>query len=50
MSQEEMKALLAEAWKEVFKVDEVSDDSDFFEAGGIQSWQCRFLHGLYRRE
>ena len=34
MSQEEMKALLAEAWKEVFKVDEVSDDSDFFEAGG----------------
>ena len=34
MSQEEMKSLLAEAWKEVFKVDEVSDESDFFEAGG----------------
>ena len=34
MSQEEMKSLLAEAWKEVFKVDEVSDEADFFEAGG----------------
>ncbi len=34
MTQEEMKALLEEAWKEVFQVDSVSDDSDFFEAGG----------------
>ena len=34
MTQEEMKELLAEAWKEVFQVEEVSDDADFFEAGG----------------
>ncbi len=34
MTQEEMKKLLEEAWKEVFQVEEVSDDADFFEAGG----------------
>ena len=34
MTQAEMKDLLAEAWKEVFQVDTVEDDADFFEAGG----------------
>lgn len=34
MTQEEMKNVLKEAWKEVFSVDEVSDDADFFELGG----------------
>ena len=34
MTQTEMKDLLAEAWKEVFQVDTVEDNADFFEAGG----------------
>ena len=34
MEQMEMKELLKQAWKEVFGIEEVSDDSDFFEDGG----------------
>ena len=34
MTKEEMKELFAQAWKEVFQVEEVTDDSDFFESGG----------------
>ena len=34
MTQEKMKEMLYEAWKEVFHVDEVADDADFFTAGG----------------
>lgn len=34
MKQEEMKELLKQAWKEVFGIEAVSDDSDFFEDGG----------------
>ena len=34
MSKEEMKEFLVQAWKEVFQVEEVADDADFFEAGG----------------
>ncbi|MCR5138487.1 MAG: acyl carrier protein [Oscillospiraceae bacterium] len=34
MTKEEMKVLFAQAWKEVFQVDEVADNSDFFESGG----------------
>ena len=34
MSLEERKELFREAWKEVFHVDDVTDDTDFFEAGG----------------
>ena len=30
----EKKALLVQAWKEVFEVDDVKDDADFFEEGG----------------
>ena len=34
MNQVEMKELLKQAWKEVFDIEEVSDDADFFEDGG----------------
>ena len=34
MTQDEMKNLLKSAWLEVFQVEDVSDDTDFFEAGG----------------
>ena len=34
MKPEEKLALLKQAWKEVFGVDEVADDADFFEEGG----------------
>jgi aryl carrier-like protein len=34
MTQDEMKALLKNAWLEVFQVSDVTDDTDFFEAGG----------------
>ena len=34
MTKAEMKELFAQAWKEVFQVEEVTDDTDFFEAGG----------------
>ena len=34
MEQMEMKELLKQAWKEVFGIEEVSDDADFFEDGG----------------
>ena len=34
MDKNEMKELLVQAWKEVFQVDEVTDDADFFDVGG----------------
>ncbi len=34
MTREEMKNLLIQAWKDVFEVEEVPDDADFFEEGG----------------
>ncbi len=34
MEASEMKELLKQAWKEVFQVEEVEDDADFFDAGG----------------
>ena len=34
MKPEEKITLLKQAWKEVFGVDEVADDADFFEEGG----------------
>ena len=34
MTQNEMKELLRSAWLEVFQVSDVTDDTDFFEAGG----------------
>ena len=34
MEKAEMKELLVQAWKEVFEVEEVPEDADFFEEGG----------------
>jgi aryl carrier-like protein len=34
MSDTEKKELLKQAWKEIFEIEEVSDDADFFEDGG----------------
>ena len=34
MKSEEKISLLKQAWKEVFGVDEVADDADFFDDGG----------------
>ena len=34
MTKKEMKELFAQAWKEVFQVEDVKDDDDFFELGG----------------
>ena len=34
MTLEEMKEVLRQGWKEVFHVDEVTDETDFFMAGG----------------
>ena len=34
MNQIQMKECLRDAWKEVFQVEDVADDVDFFEAGG----------------
>ena len=34
MSENEKKELLKQAWKEIFEVEEVTDDADFFEDGG----------------
>jgi len=34
MNNEQMKELFKQAWKEVFGVEEVNDDDDFFEIGG----------------
>lgn len=36
MKQEEMKELLRQAWVEVFHTEEVTDETDFFEAAEIQ--------------
>ena len=34
MTKEEMKQMLEQGWKEVFQLEEVSDDTDFFDEGG----------------
>ena len=34
MDNQRYMELLKQAWKEVFEVDEVADDADFFEEGG----------------
>ena len=34
MDLNEKKELLKQAWKEVFDVNEVADDADFFDEGG----------------
>ena len=34
MKKQDMKELLVQAWKEVFQLDEVTDEADFFDDGG----------------
>ena len=34
MEKQDMKELLVQAWKEVFQLDEVTDEADFFDDGG----------------
>ena len=42
------KELLKQAWKDVFGVDEVADDADFFVEGG-DSVRAIQLSSLYRK-
>lgn len=49
MKPEEKITLLKQAWKEVFGVDEVADDADFFEEGETPLWLSSFPHGWFRR-
>ena len=49
MTKAEMKELFAQAWKEVFQVEEVSDDTDFFDAGGDSILAVQWAAGLIQK-